>query len=274
MSESRECGPGVPADWRCPECRCLSYARVAEQKPDGSFGPGPLIRCVECKSVSDTRLHMADPKSFAPALEEGEGKAGATALPSGHSRAEPAGGLGASPECPSRGPRAPAAPHEQPQRLDEASRAYAKAAAARHDATMAYHTCWDGQAARGIQPRDMDLAAAVENSRKAQSAESLAIVDLCQAAKVFAEAPGLAAASGSGGWKTGCGYPDVGPELEAAARALAAFQIASEDPTGARLPEDVWHQAVPEAWAAISALPLLSDLPPAVLREPGNGGEA
>ncbi len=37
--------------FRCETCRCHSYARVAEKKPDNSFGPGPLVRCVECKSV-------------------------------------------------------------------------------------------------------------------------------------------------------------------------------------------------------------------------------
>jgi hypothetical protein len=39
-------------DWRCVACGCRSYARVDEQQPDGSFKPGNLIRCVECKFVS------------------------------------------------------------------------------------------------------------------------------------------------------------------------------------------------------------------------------
>jgi hypothetical protein len=49
---------GAPADlplydWRCPDCGCQTYARVDERKPDGSFGPGPQIRCVSCKRTYD-----------------------------------------------------------------------------------------------------------------------------------------------------------------------------------------------------------------------------
>lgn len=36
-------------------------------------------------------------------------------------------------------------------------------------------------------------------------------------------------------------------DLEALARSIAAEKVGSADPTGARLPEDVWHQAMPEA---------------------------
>lgn len=36
---------------RCPRCNCRSYARVDEKQPDGSFGPGPEVRCVNCKHV-------------------------------------------------------------------------------------------------------------------------------------------------------------------------------------------------------------------------------
>lgn len=43
----------VPAGWRCPECRCHGYARVEERKSDGRFGPGRMIRCVECKRTYD-----------------------------------------------------------------------------------------------------------------------------------------------------------------------------------------------------------------------------
>lgn len=39
------------APFRCATCGCRSYARVAERKSDDSFGPGPQVRCVECKSV-------------------------------------------------------------------------------------------------------------------------------------------------------------------------------------------------------------------------------
>lgn len=38
-------------EWSCPQCDCRTYARVDEKKPDGRFGPGPQIRCVECKAV-------------------------------------------------------------------------------------------------------------------------------------------------------------------------------------------------------------------------------
>lgn len=38
--------------WRCTECGCQTHARVDERKPDGSFGPGPEVRCVSCKAVS------------------------------------------------------------------------------------------------------------------------------------------------------------------------------------------------------------------------------
>ena len=37
------------SDWKCPKCKCRTYARVDELKPDGRFGPGPDIRCVNCK---------------------------------------------------------------------------------------------------------------------------------------------------------------------------------------------------------------------------------
>ena len=45
-------GAGVVGDWRCAECGCHSYARMDERKPDGSFGPGPFVRCVNCKAES------------------------------------------------------------------------------------------------------------------------------------------------------------------------------------------------------------------------------
>ena len=41
--------------WACPDCNCKNFGGVDEQKPDKSFGPGPLIRCVNCKAVFDTR---------------------------------------------------------------------------------------------------------------------------------------------------------------------------------------------------------------------------
>jgi DNA-directed RNA polymerase subunit RPC12/RpoP len=39
--------------WRCPDCGSRTYARVDERKPTGKFGPGPLIRCVDCKREYD-----------------------------------------------------------------------------------------------------------------------------------------------------------------------------------------------------------------------------
>jgi len=53
--------PPVPRTWRCSECCCGSYALVSERKPDGAFRPGQLIRCVECKSLFDTRTAMTSP---------------------------------------------------------------------------------------------------------------------------------------------------------------------------------------------------------------------
>ncbi len=40
-----------PVAWRCDECGCASYARMDERKPEGGFGPSPLVRCVNCKKV-------------------------------------------------------------------------------------------------------------------------------------------------------------------------------------------------------------------------------
>ncbi|KQQ29416.1 hypothetical protein ASF53_19485 [Methylobacterium sp. Leaf123] len=45
--------------WRCPECDCHSYARVDQKQPGGGYAPGPLIRCVNCKDVFDTRATPA-----------------------------------------------------------------------------------------------------------------------------------------------------------------------------------------------------------------------
>ena len=42
-----EPAPRVP----CPHCRQPNHARVQEQKPDGHFAPGPMLRCVNCKEV-------------------------------------------------------------------------------------------------------------------------------------------------------------------------------------------------------------------------------
>jgi hypothetical protein len=44
----------------CPECGlCWTPARVDEQKSDGSFGPGPYIRCVGCKSDYHRPMRVA-----------------------------------------------------------------------------------------------------------------------------------------------------------------------------------------------------------------------
>lgn len=53
-------------EWRCDDCGCKSFARVDEPKYDGSFGPGPQVRCVNCKAVTDF------PVSKPPHQEEGD----------------------------------------------------------------------------------------------------------------------------------------------------------------------------------------------------------
>lgn len=65
-------GEDEPVAWRCKICDCHSYARVDERKPDGNFGPGPQVRCVNCKDVSELPSHAGedepvswvDPKSL------------------------------------------------------------------------------------------------------------------------------------------------------------------------------------------------------------------
>jgi len=52
--------------WRCPNCRCHTFAEVAKQKPDGSFGPGPLVRCVNCKGTFPTPLASPQPAVEGP----------------------------------------------------------------------------------------------------------------------------------------------------------------------------------------------------------------
>ena len=46
-------GPARAGQWRCGQCGCATYARVDEQQADGTFAPGPKVRCVECKAVTD-----------------------------------------------------------------------------------------------------------------------------------------------------------------------------------------------------------------------------
>ncbi|MCP1550652.1 MULTISPECIES: hypothetical protein [Methylorubrum] len=57
----------APSFWRCPDCCCHSYAHVHEQKQDGSFGPGPKIRCVNCKAL------WPDPALAAPRADSALG---------------------------------------------------------------------------------------------------------------------------------------------------------------------------------------------------------
>ncbi|TXN39153.1 hypothetical protein [Methylobacterium sp. WL7] len=45
--------------WRCPDCKGMAYVYVGEWKADRSINSSPLIRCVNCKSVFDTRPHAA-----------------------------------------------------------------------------------------------------------------------------------------------------------------------------------------------------------------------
>jgi len=51
LSSAPEVVAEMSADWKCPKCRCRTFAAVDERKPDGSFGPGDLLRCVNCKGV-------------------------------------------------------------------------------------------------------------------------------------------------------------------------------------------------------------------------------
>ncbi len=45
--------PKIGGDpYKCRTCGCLSCERVAERQADGAFAPGPLVRCVNCKSVT------------------------------------------------------------------------------------------------------------------------------------------------------------------------------------------------------------------------------
>lgn len=51
FSGMRLSAPPDRKEWRCSECRGSTYARIDERKPDGSFGPGSKVRCVNCKAV-------------------------------------------------------------------------------------------------------------------------------------------------------------------------------------------------------------------------------
>lgn len=80
-------GVGEPvasmSPWRCPSCMCSVFARVDERKADGSYGPGPQIRCVDCKGVFShpDELSLADLEREARSLwnerQEGCAKHGA-----------------------------------------------------------------------------------------------------------------------------------------------------------------------------------------------------
>lgn len=41
-----------PAAWQCPFCPGTAFARVEELQPSGGFDAGPMVRCIECKSVT------------------------------------------------------------------------------------------------------------------------------------------------------------------------------------------------------------------------------
>lgn len=62
----------MTANWRCPECGCHSYAHVQEQKGDGSFAPGPKIRCVNCKAVWMHKSTLASPRADSDERTAGE----------------------------------------------------------------------------------------------------------------------------------------------------------------------------------------------------------
>lgn len=46
-----DASPAPEDRWECPECRCHQYALCDEQKEGGSFSPGPVKRCVNCKRL-------------------------------------------------------------------------------------------------------------------------------------------------------------------------------------------------------------------------------
>lgn len=52
-------------EFQCLTCNGKQYARCDERKPDGSFGPGPHVRCVNCKAVYEHPCR-------APEMEAGE----------------------------------------------------------------------------------------------------------------------------------------------------------------------------------------------------------
>ncbi len=60
-SQSPEPSSSEPVDWQCEFCRCKTFARVDERKSDGTFGPGPQVRCVECKGVSALSPTVSQP---------------------------------------------------------------------------------------------------------------------------------------------------------------------------------------------------------------------
>lgn len=44
----------------CLNCGCHTYARVDHRNAAGKFVPGPEVRCVECKTVRDQPLTLAE----------------------------------------------------------------------------------------------------------------------------------------------------------------------------------------------------------------------
>lgn len=62
----------------------------------------------------------------------------------------------------------------------------------------------------------------------------------------------LAAIARRGLERKPAGEPEIPPEVEAAARRIAARKMLLSDPAGAKLPDDLWRQAVPDARAALN----------------------
>lgn len=52
---------------RCPVCDCHTLSHVDEQKADGHFAPGPLVRCVNCKREFDRAALSRAPTIPSPA---------------------------------------------------------------------------------------------------------------------------------------------------------------------------------------------------------------
>ena len=56
---------------RCSKCGGRMFTRMDAAQPDGTFGPGDYVRCVECKEVYLAALSPAQPAEAVPVAWEG-----------------------------------------------------------------------------------------------------------------------------------------------------------------------------------------------------------